>query len=140
MRASDASPLLAGGASVVAGMRTVISRPMRAGPLCPRVPGRFPGPVPGSDDVAVLISELATNACVHSVSGTPGGRFTVRAEHCPGLCIHVEVEDQGSDWNGDLGTAEPPHGLYLLRELSSQCGTRRGDYGWVIWFTLAITT
>lgn len=100
----------------------------------------FLGQSPGSGDVAVLVSELATNACVHSVSGTPGGRFTVRAEHCPGLCIHVEVEDQGSDWNGDLGTAEPPHGLYLLRELSSQCGTRRGDYGWVIWFTLAITT
>ena len=38
------------------------------------------GRYPHADDIALLISELAANACAHSASGAPGGRFTVRAE------------------------------------------------------------
>ena len=29
------------------------------------------------------------------------------------------MEDQGSRWSGDVSTADSPHGLYLLRELSA---------------------
>jgi hypothetical protein len=54
----------------------------------------------------------------------------------PDLCIHVEVEDQGGAWDGNIGLAEPPHGLYLLRELSTACGTIRSDEGWITWFTI----
>jgi len=91
---------------------------------------------PGSDDAVLLISELATNACTHSASGSPGGRLTIRAEFCPALGIHAEVEDQGSDWDGNIGSTIPPHGLYLLRELAATCGTRRGEHGWITWFTI----
>ena len=97
---------------------------------------RFLAGAPGTADAVLLISELAANACTHSASGSPGGRLTVRAEVCPGLCIHVEAEDQGSDWDGRIGSATPPHGLYLLQELSAACGTRRGEHGWITWFTI----
>ena len=94
------------------------------------------GGFPAADDAILLISELAANACAHSASGTPGGTFTVRAEICPGAYVHAEVEDQGSRWDGDISAAEPPHGLYLLRQLSAGCGARRGEHGWVTWFTI----
>ncbi len=92
---------------------------------------------PAADDAILLISELAANACAHSASGTPGGMFTVRAELHPGTHVRAEVEDQGSPWDGSISATPPPHGLFLLRELSSECGTRPGPHGWATWFTLA---
>jgi anti-sigma regulatory factor (Ser/Thr protein kinase) len=89
-----------------------------------------------ADDVVLLVSELAANAIAHSASGQPGGTFTVRARVCGASWVHAEVEDQGSAWNGNIGAAQCPHGLYLLRELSSDCGSRHGEHGWLIWFTI----
>jgi two-component sensor histidine kinase len=86
----------------------------------------------------LLISELAANACAHSGSSRPGGSFTVRAELCHVGSLYVEVEDQGSEWDGNISAAKPPHGLFLLRELSDDCGARRGKQGWITWFTIAI--
>ena len=92
---------------------------------------------PAAADAVLLASELAANAVAHSASGQPGGTFTLRACLDDG-CVHVEVEDQGgSAWDGDLSAAEPPHGLYLLRALSTACGARRGEHGWVTWFSIA---
>lgn len=93
---------------------------------------------PAADDTLLLISELATNACTHTASGHPGGTFTVRIRTCPQL-IHGEVEDQGSSWDGNIGTAQPPHGLFLLQALSTTCGTRPGIHGWITWFTITRT-
>jgi hypothetical protein len=92
---------------------------------------------PGAGDTILLISELCANAITHSASGQPGGTFTVRIQRCGTTCICAEVEDQSSGWDGNVGIAEPPHGLFLLRELSSACGTRRGEEGWITWFTIA---
>jgi hypothetical protein len=92
---------------------------------------------PAADDAVLLVSELAANACAHTASGQPGGTFTVRVQVNLGVCLHAEVEDQGSGWDGDIGAAECPHGLFLLRELSGDCGARRGPGGWVVWFTIA---
>jgi hypothetical protein len=92
---------------------------------------------PAADDAALLVSELCTNAVIHSASGQPGGTFTVRA-HLSGTYLHAEVEDQGgSTWDGCLSGAGAPHGLFLLRTLSAACGTLPGAHGWVTWFTLA---
>jgi hypothetical protein len=91
---------------------------------------------PTADDAVLLVSELAANACAHSASGRPGGTFVVRAQVSDGSRVYAEVEDQGSSWDGTFSTAESPHGLYLLRALSTECGTRRGDRGWITWFVL----
>jgi hypothetical protein len=100
----------------------------------------FLGNWPNADDAITLVSELVANAVCHSRSRQPGGRFTVRARLGHDGSLHVQVEDQGSDWDGDLSAAECPHGLYLLRTLSAACGTRPGDDGWITWFILTATT
>jgi anti-sigma regulatory factor (Ser/Thr protein kinase) len=87
------------------------------------------------DDAVLLIGELGANAVVHTGSGAPGGLFTVRAS-LAGAWLRAEVEDQGSTWNGRLEDVECPHGLFLLRQLSNRCGTRRTRSGWVTWFVL----
>ena len=92
---------------------------------------------PAADDVLLLASELAANAIAHSDSGRPGGSFTVRLTHEPGCGVLAEVADQGSTWPGDLPVcAQPPHGLYLLRALSTACGARRDGYSRIVWFRL----
>jgi Histidine kinase-like ATPase domain len=91
---------------------------------------------PATDDTVLLISELAANACAHSASGQPGGVFMVRAQVSDGGSVYAEVEDEGSPWDGAFGEIESPHGLYLLRALSAECGTRPGPRGWVTWFVL----
>jgi serine/threonine-protein kinase RsbW len=91
------------------------------------------------DDAMLLIGELSANAVVHTGSGMPGGLFTVRAS-LTGPWLRAEVEDQGSSWNGRLEEAECPHGLFLLRQLATCCGTRRVRGGWVTWFVLGDDT
>jgi hypothetical protein len=91
---------------------------------------------PTADNAVLLASELAANAVSHSASGQPGGTFTVRA-HLTGTGVYAEVEDQGSGWDGNLSAAEAPHGLFLLRALSTDCGAQHRPAGWVTWFTLA---
>jgi hypothetical protein len=101
---------------------------------------RFLAGFPAADDGVLLVSELAANACAHSASSRPGGTFTVRARRCgPSCCVLAEVEDQGSTWDGDLTRAQPPHGLFLLRALATDCGTRPGQHGWITWFTITTT-
>jgi hypothetical protein len=95
---------------------------------------------PATDDALLLASELATNAISHSASGQPGGTFTIRARRSRSY-LHIQVEDQGSGWNGHLRAAQPPHGLYLLRALSAACGTMPSPSGgWITWFTLTPST
>jgi serine/threonine-protein kinase RsbW len=58
---------------------------------------------PAADDAAVCVSELATNAVLHSRSGGPGSRFTVCAALRPGG-VRVAVADEGGH-GGRAGTA-----------------------------------
>ena len=111
-----------GRADQVSGARALIARLLGGSPVV--------------DDAVLLVSELAANACAHSASGRPGGRFVVRVCGDAGDGVYVEVEDEGSSWDGRLKHIESPHGLYLLRALSTACGTRRGTGGWVTWFRL----
>ena len=97
---------------------------------------QFLGGHPATNDAVLLVSELAANACAHSASGQPGGAFTVRARVSDGGCVYAEVEDDGSLWDGTFGETGSPHGLYLVRALSAECGTRPGALGWVTWFVL----
>lgn len=91
-----------------------------------------------ADETLLLISELAANAIKHSDSGRPGGTFTVRLARWPGRGVQAEVRDQGGAWPGDLpASARSPHGLYLLRPLSTACGAHRDGKACVVWFRLA---
>jgi serine/threonine-protein kinase RsbW len=96
----------------------------------------FLGGCVATDDAMLLIGELCANAVMHTGSGKPGGIFTVRAKLADRR-MRAEVEDQGSAWDGRLDGAESPHGLFLLRRVAADCGTRRGAEGWITWFTLA---
>src|ERR1700761_2893597 len=93
---------------------------------------------PASDDAVLLASELAASACAHSASGEPGGQFVVRVRGGGSSRgeVYIEVEDQGSGWDGRFRETESPHGLYLLRELAASCGTRPGGSGWITWFVV----
>ena len=57
------------------------------------VTGFVPGS-PAADDVALLTSELVTNAILHSASRLPGGQVTVSVQTADGM-VRVDVTDQG---------------------------------------------
>ena len=132
-------------------------RPQAARPLTSRtcehvLPGRpdqlrqvralltcFLAGFPAADDAVLLASELCGNAVLHSASGQPGGFFILRVRAQGVTRLLVEVEDNGSPWDGSIGAAQAPHGLFLVRELSAGCGTRPGQYGWITWFTVTST-
>ena len=86
------------------------------------------GPCPAvvADDLAVVVSELATNAIRHSRSGANGGTYTVKVSHqatekVP--YIWVEVLDLGSpSWDGIL-RPEATHGLSVIEHLSTWMGS-----------------
>ena len=84
----------------------------------------------------LCVSELATNAVLHSASRNPGGTFTVRAAIADGH-VQVEVEDDGGRWEERPHLDSRPHGLDIVRELASDCG-RDGSLltGWVAWARL----
>ncbi|GAA2206877.1 ATP-binding protein [Nonomuraea monospora] len=91
------------------------------------------------DDVALLTSELATNAILHTKSGA-GGSFTVSVVSSA-VVVRVFVSDGGSD--------EPPcvcrtsmqatsgRGLPLIEALSDRWGFVREAGATTVWFELS---
>ncbi|MER5317991.1 ATP-binding protein [Streptosporangium roseum] len=55
----------------------------------------LPARCPRADDVALVVSELVTNAIVHSRSGLAGGTVAVRVE-AEAVSVAVSVIDQGA--------------------------------------------
>ena len=72
----------------------------------------------------LCVSELATNAVLHSASRNPGGTFTVRAAVFDD-CVRIEVEDNGGAWDEHPHRDNRSHGLDIVRELAADCGSRR---------------
>ena len=92
---------------------------------------------PATDDSVLLVSELCANAVGHSASGGPGGTLTIRIRHAHGGHVRAEVEDAGSDWDGDIASsASHPHGLYLLVALADAYGTDGTGHARIVWFRL----
>lgn len=69
---------------------------------------RVLGPVPVADDAALLVSELCTNALLHTAAGR-SGTFVVIVLPRPGS-VRVEVRDGGS------GQPPTPHPIDALAE------------------------
>src|ERR1017187_10031715 len=89
---------------------------------------------PAADDAVLCLSELVTNATVHSRSREPGGHFTVRAAIRGGR-LRVEVHDEGGPWTQPMRSRDGQHGLGLLivGQLAGDWG-RSGDSatGWTV--------
>lgn len=87
-----------------------------------------------ADDAVLCLSELASNSVLHSASKNSGGTFTVRAEVRDGDYVWVEVEDNGGTWEEHSHRDGRPHGLDIIRDLTTDNG-RDGDpvTGWVMW-------
>ena len=94
---------------------------------------------PAADDAVLCLSELVTNACLHSNSRQPGGQFTVRIQR-GGACSRVDVSDQGGPW---ITAASDDHaqngrGLQIVGQLARIWGrTGDADTGWTTWFEIA---
>lgn len=93
-----------------------------------------------ADDALTCLSELATNAVIHSDSGRPGGIFEVCFIIGPGR-IRVEVADQGGPWqrrylNGD---DQGGRGLAIVAALASSWGITGDRLGRTAWCELDYT-
>lgn len=88
---------------------------------------------PMADDAIVCLSELATNAVLHSSSRLAGGTFTVRSKICPGDYIWIEVEDDGGPWVPGTCDPERGHGLDVIRALADDWGIDGDHHGRTVW-------
>jgi anti-sigma regulatory factor (Ser/Thr protein kinase) len=93
---------------------------------------------PAVDCLLLLVSELATNAVLHSRSGHPDGEFTVRATFYLGAYAWVEVIDAGGTWTQEKRDDEHGRGLAVVGAIA-----RDGNWGIegdvssrVVWFRL----
>jgi anti-sigma regulatory factor (Ser/Thr protein kinase) len=92
---------------------------------------------PVADDAILCLSELVTNATVHSRSCEPDGHFSVRV-HLHGGRLLVEVSDQGGTWVQRAQTDERNgRGLLIVDQLARAWGRDGNDQtGWTIWFEM----
>jgi anti-sigma regulatory factor (Ser/Thr protein kinase) len=88
--------------------------------------------VPAAEDVVYAVSEVASNAVLHSRSGHPGGWFTVAVDIVPGALVAVVVTDQGGPWK-DSGPDFYPHGLQIVRELAAAVRIDGDESGRTVW-------
>ena len=94
---------------------------------------------PAAEDAALCLSELVTNAILHSRSGEPGGQFTVRVR-LTGCDLRVEVGDRGGPW---AWTAYPDEqhgrGLQIVGSLARSWGQSDGsDGGRIVWYEMTL--
>lgn len=88
-------------------------------------------------DAVLCVSELATNAIMHSNSRHPDGRFIVAAERYIDGRFRIKVLDQGGPWVEQTSTGYEHFGLMIVSRLADVWGTYT-DGRWVraVWFEL----
>ncbi len=94
--------------------------------------------LPCADDALLCLSEVATNAMLHSRSRQPGGCFTVRAQRY-GNHLRVEVCDQGGPWLPPSPAAadrQSGRGLVIVEQVARAWGRRGDEAGWTVWFEM----
>jgi anti-sigma regulatory factor (Ser/Thr protein kinase) len=92
---------------------------------------------PAAETVMLLVSELVTNAIMHSRSSAPGGTVTVTL--CPvSAGVLVQVRDDGGPSEpclAEIGNEDAEHGygLLLVDALADSWGTISGPNSRVTW-------
>ncbi len=89
---------------------------------------------PARDDVAVVATELGSNAIRHTASGR-GGRFAVEITSY-GMVVRVAVADSGGRTAPRViedPLAESGRGLLVVRGLSVSTGVHGGPWGRLVW-------
>jgi anti-sigma regulatory factor (Ser/Thr protein kinase) len=111
-------------------------------PVAPRLArealSRILGRSPNSEDAALVVSELVTNAVAHS--GCEPGQTIILDAALNDACVRIAVHDPGRsveiprarDRPGDIGGL----GLRLVEQLARRWGSERAD-GRVVWAELA---
>jgi len=95
---------------------------------------------PTVDDVVLCVSELATNAVLHSASSQPGEFFWLHVTAVPGKHVRVDVCDQGGPWVRRGSDDERSHGLDIVRQVAASFGVD-GDArsGRIVWAWLDLS-
>ena len=93
---------------------------------------------PVADDLVLLVSELATNAILHSRSGHPDQVFTVRVTIYHGEYVWAEVIDCGGPWTIDAHDDEHGRGLSIVATIAGagNSGIDGDEASRVAWFRL----
>ncbi|MCM2426422.1 ATP-binding protein [Streptomyces sp. RKAG337] len=91
------------------------------------------------DDAVLLVSELASNAILHTRSGDPLGGFTVELGFSADT-VRIAVHDQGSREVPRVlhGNGEGGRGLGLVEVLAADWGITGGPAGRTVWFALTL--
>lgn len=112
------------------------------------------GDHPAADEALLALSELATNAVLHSGSGLPGGTFKVRAGIDPERVL-IEVTDLGGPWSADApetppgpdASNSPPEsdrlrgrGLAIVAKLAADWGITGGAASRTAWCVIGGTS
>ena len=93
---------------------------------------------PATNDALLCLSELATNAILHSRSRASGGQFTVHVQR-QGDHLRVEVRDQGGPWTPPALTGpgeQNGRGLAIVSQLAHTWGRSGDEAGWTVWFEI----
>ncbi len=91
---------------------------------------------PVADDMVLLVSEITTNAVLHSLSA--GAWFTVRAELHDGYAW-LEVQDLGGDWHcRQPGDSDGGRGLLIVEAVAGDgnWGVEMIPDGRIVWVRL----
>lgn len=122
---------------IIAWSRTFLATPDQAREARRFLTGILGGG-PATDDAVLCLSELVTNACLHSDSREPGGKYTVRAQLNDGT-LKVEVSDSGGPWTwSDYPDEQHGRGLLIVAELAQAWGrTGKAASGWTVWYEMA---
>jgi anti-sigma regulatory factor (Ser/Thr protein kinase) len=95
-------------------------------------------PAAREGDLAVVVSEVVTNAIVH---GDPGGPIEVRASRAAGA-LRIEVTDGGpglaSTRGSTVSAPEGGFGLFLVEQLSRRWGLVRQSATTRVWFEFEV--
>ncbi|WP_425470539.1 ATP-binding protein [Streptomyces reniochalinae] len=88
---------------------------------------------PHADDAALIVSELGSNALIHSASGSPNGSFHVSLHRTPGTVVLAVTDTGGGETKPHVATPNEDEthgrGLGLIAALANRVRVSGDDYG-----------